>query len=54
MNGDSMQNILRLYRFTNNQTDDKMPKITKNQFLVNYRIKMDTTVPKNEKKYDTI
>ena len=29
MNGDSIQNILRLYRFMDNQTEDKVPKITK-------------------------
>ena len=29
MNGDSIQNLLRLYRFANNQTDNKIPKITK-------------------------
>jgi len=49
MNGDSIENILRLYRFTNNQTDDKMPKITK-KCLVKYRIKNGYQGPKKREK----
>ena len=49
MNGDSIQNSLRLYRFTNNQTDDKLLKITK-KCPVNYRIKNEYQGPKKREK----
>ena len=49
MNGDSIENILRLYRFTNNQTDDKLLKITK-KCPVNYRIKNGYQGPKKREK----
>jgi len=53
MNGDSIQNILSLYRFIDNQTEDKVPKKQK-KCLVMYRIKNGYQGHKNEKKYYTI
>ena len=55
MNRDSRPNILRLYRFTNNQTDGKLPKITKKKQMPG-KLPDEKWIPRSQKtkKYDTI